>query len=66
MFAQLADGAVHGGDFGVAFAEDIALGPGYLATGFIGGESDFFIGVFGREVIVKSEVIRKAAVGLMW
>ena len=65
MFAQLADGAVHGGDFGVAFAEDIALGAGDWAAGFVGGEFDFFIGVFGREVIVESEVIWQAAVGLV-
>jgi hypothetical protein len=64
MFSQGADGAVHGGDLGVALAQDLALRAFGGAAGFVRGEFDL-LRVFRGQVVVEREILRQAAVRLM-
>jgi hypothetical protein len=62
--AARADGAVHGGDLGVALAQHLALRAFGAAAGFVRGEFDQ-LRVFRGQVVVEREILRQAAVRLV-
>jgi hypothetical protein len=63
--AELADGAVHGGDLGETLAEDVALEAGGVAAGFVGGELDLLVGEGRGELIVERDIGGEGLVGLV-
>ena len=65
VVAEFADGAVHGGDFGEAFAKDFTEGAFGLESGFHAGELDDSLLVALGQIVVEGEVFFEPAVGFV-
>src|SRR6476620_7575968 len=65
MLAENSDGTVHGGDFGVALAQDFALRSLDLSAGVVGCETNFFRAVFRWQIVIQCQICRQAAVGFV-
>ena len=65
VVAELADGAVHRGDFGEALTEHVTLEAGGVATGGVGRELYLAIRERRGEVVVEREIFGQGLIRLV-